>query len=485
MLTPYESRLGLMWLANASSRIHNRRPEAAELVEWVNEHIEELAAGIADHGNAIDAAGIAEVAAECEGVLQRRGRFDRAEQVAEGRGEEGPQAWRRLHTALRRASEATENIKLDATALRLLRLARITRLDDADLRIVEMLTRYETQPTLESLLDDVYGPGISRSFRHGGPSLKSPAFADLLGISPNTLLSRVAPDAPLVRSGLLTVDEDGELCVASRLCRLDSAPEEETDPLPLLLGTPAQAKLEWEDFDHLGQQRADVEGIVRGALSKPAKGVNVLLYGPPGTGKTEFARTLAARLEVALFGVGETDESGYEPSRIERLAELKLGQSLLRRDTGALLLFDEMDDLLRPGSSLVPGIRRLRIPPRRSRAPSRLFMARLLEENPVPTLWIANDARGIDLAILGRMMFAIEMPQPPPPVRRRIWARQLERSGIQVSTKDTRALAHDFDISPGAAARAVSAATLLPDDDLAAVRRSAQSLSHLLEGETT
>ena len=26
MLTPYESRLGLTWLANAAERIHHRRP---------------------------------------------------------------------------------------------------------------------------------------------------------------------------------------------------------------------------------------------------------------------------------------------------------------------------------------------------------------------------------------------------------------------------------------------------------------------------
>ncbi|MCY3940776.1 MAG: AAA family ATPase [Gammaproteobacteria bacterium] len=490
MLTPYESRLGLTWLANAAERIHHRRPEAAELADWVNEHVEALAAGLAGQGCGIDAGALAEAAGECGSGRTRRSRScarraaeESGETGAEDTGETSAQTWRRLRAALRRASNATQTIKPDATALRLERLARITRLEDADLEVVEMLLRYQTQPALESLLDDVYSAGTARYSRRSCPSLKNPALSELLGISHNTLLSRCAPDAPLARSGLLAVDDDGDVSVASRLRRLDSAPDEEANPLPLLLGAPAKAELEWQDFDHLGQQRTDIEGIVHGALNKRAKGVNVLLYGPPGTGKTEFARTLAARLGVALFSVGETDDYGDEPSRSERLADLKLGQSLLRREAGAMLLFDEMDDLLGEGSSALLGFLGLFRPHRRSQAPSRLFMNRLLEENPAPTLWTVNEARGIDRAILRRMMFAIELRQPPPPVRQRIWARQLERSGIEASAEDARKLAYEFDATPGMAAGAVAGAAMLRDGDLGAVRRGVQSLSRLLECE--
>ena len=460
MLTPYESRLGLEWLANAAGRIHHRRPEARELAEWVNDNVELLDAGLIDQDCGIDAAGLADAAPK---------------------GNRDKQAWRNFRAALREASDKTQAIKPDATALRLQRLARITGLDSADLQIVNLLLRYHTQPILESMLDEVYrvGYGIPRH----GPNLKSSAAADVLGISPNTLRSRCAADGPLARSGLLAVDDNTELSVATRLQSLGSAPDEDTDPLPLLLGSPAQPELEWEDFDHLGQQRADVEGIVRGALSKRAKGVNVLLYGPPGTGKTQFAHTLAARLGVSLFSVGETDECGDEPSRSERLADLRLGQNLLRGETSAMLLFDEMDDLLGQGSSSLFGLLGFGKARGGKQAKSRLFMNRLLEENPAPTLWTVNRARAIDPAILRRMMFAIEMRQPPPPVRQRIWARQLERSGIQASPEDARALAYEFDATPGVAAGAVSAAALLEDGDLSAVRRGVQSLARLLDCE--
>jgi len=446
MLTPYEGRLILVWLANAASRVRIRK-RAEDLAEWVNEHIEALEAGLAEHGYKIDAAEIAKFAAQCEYDLPRRWLSLSCAAPPEdyrkkkGKKKKKAQAWRHLSVALRRASEATQAVKRDATALRLKQLARTTRLDDANLQIVELLLRNQTQPMVKSLLGDVYD--ISR---YSCKLKNNSAFAELLGISSNTLLSRCAPDAPLVRSGLLAVDNDGDISLAARLQRLGSAPDEEADPLPLLLGASSQAELEWQDFDHLGQQRADVEGIVRGALSKRAKGVNILLYGPPGTGKTEFARTLAARLGVALFSVGETDEDGDEPSRGERLADLKLGQSLLRREASAVLLFDEMDDLLvgesSPLSYLFGFIGS-------KQASSRLFMNRLLEENPAPTLWTVNNARNIDPAILRRMMFAIEMRQPPPSVRQRVWARQLQRNGIQASPEDARALAYEFDCLQG------------------------------------
>ncbi len=48
MLTLYESRLCLVWLANVTGRIHHNRPEAEKLAEWVNEHMDELAAATAE-----------------------------------------------------------------------------------------------------------------------------------------------------------------------------------------------------------------------------------------------------------------------------------------------------------------------------------------------------------------------------------------------------------------------------------------------------
>ena len=106
-------------------------------------------------------------------------------------------------------------------------------------------------------------------------------------------------------------------------------------------------------------------------------------------------------------------------------------------------------------------------------------MNRLLEETPAPTIWTTNVAGSINPAILRRMMFALEMRQPPPRIRSRIWARQLAHHGIEASDDDAAALAHEFDATPGVAAGATAAARLA-EGDFDTVRRGVRSLSRLL-----
>ena len=253
---------------------------------------------------------------------------------------------------------------------------------------------------------------------------------------------------------------------------------EEADVRTLLLGQSPLSELEWSDFDHLGQSRDDVARLLRGAVASGARGVNVLVYGPSGTGKTEFCRVLAKRLEFDLFGVGEVDERGDEPSREERLAELRLAQCLVGEESGGLLLFDEMEDIL--SYSTVPWSPFGGLLGRSLRgSSSKVFMNRLLEETPTPILWTTNAAEDIEPHILRRMMFALEMRQPPPQVRARIWTRQLSSHGIDAAPAQAASLASEFDASPGVAAGATAAASLAGGDfDL--VRRGVRSLSRVL-----
>ena len=92
--------------------------------------------------------------------------------------------------------------------------------------------------------------------------------------------------------------------------------------------------------------RDHIERLIVGALKKDERGVNVLIHGPPGTGKTEFCKTLAERIGVTLFSVGESAAHGHEPSRAERLQELRLAERVLGATQNSVLLFDEMEDLL-------------------------------------------------------------------------------------------------------------------------------------------
>ena len=146
----------------------------------------------------------------------------------------------------------------------------------------------------------------------------------------------------------------------------------------------------------------------------------MLLYGPPGTGKTQFCKVLAERLGVTLFSVGESDDYGNEPARGERLKELRLAQRLLAGNPRSLLLFDEMEDLFwdaEPEFALSGHT----FNSCDRQGDSRVFMHRLLEQAPTPTLWTMNNARTVSDAILRRMMFALELRRPTVRVRARMW----------------------------------------------------------------
>ena len=110
---------------------------------------------------------------------------------------------------------------------------------------------------------------------------------------------------------------------------------------------------------------------------------------------------------------------------------------------------------------------------------SKIFMHRLLEQAPTPTLWTMNDAREVSKAILRRMMFALELRPPTARVRARMWARQLDRHGIETGPDEALGLAAEFEATPGVAAGATAAARL-GGGDIAAVRRGVRSLSRVL-----
>ena len=455
MLTAYERHLLACYLAKAAAGLHHRDREASALAEWVADRENRVACG-------------------------RRSKRSRL-RGTELDPEEGMSAekLRRLAEALQEECAATKKARFDRTAQRLQSLAPTADLSRTDVAILELLLRYQSQPIIESMVDDVFGP----TARHINPlNLKGPALSVLLGISANTVHRRFRNDAPLVRSGLVSIDNDGDLTLVGRLHRLATIPgDSSVDVTHLLLGTASASDLEWSDFDHVAADRDYAERLMKGALDSGASGVNVLLYGPPGTGKTQFCKVLAERLGVTLFSVGESDDDGNEPARGERLQELRLAQRLLAGNRRSLLLFDEMEDLL---CDAFPnfGFFGRSFNSRGREGNSKVFMHRLLEQAPTPTLWTMNNARDVSDAILRRMMFALELRPPTVRVRARMWARQLERHGIEAGPDEAHSLAAEFEATPGVAAGATAAARL-GGGDIAAVRHGVRSLSRVLSCE--
>ena len=442
MLTAYERRLVFFYLSNAASRFRHRSSQARKLAGWVYEHESELA-------------------------------FESQPTSKDGLDQGVPEPeWEHLREVLGNEYSAAMRVRPDRLARRLRYLGKALRLSRTDTAILEFVLRYSTLPIIVSMTGRIFDRWESSHF---SKNLVLPSF---LGVSANAVRSRLEPDAPLVKSGLASIDADGDLTITGRLKRLYwSSNHADSDAPRLLLDEALPGDLRWSDFAHVADDRDHVERILKGALQTGASGVNVLVYGPPGTGKTEFCKTLAARLEAPLYSVGESDNYGDEPSRHKRLQGLRLVHRLLALRRGSILLFDEMEDLLSNPSGGLP----FNLPDRLRAEGSKVFLNRLLEQAPVPTLWTSNSARQTCPTILRRMMFALELRQPPTRVRTRIWARQLARHGIESGDEDACALAADFDVTPGVAAGATAAARL-GGGTIADVRRGVQALSRVLSG---
>ena len=459
MPSAYEIRLIFSWLANIIDRLSATSPARKGLTDWLEEYGDWL--------------GVPPAQRDDNATHRRRPR----------RGVSATSAdWQDTQAAIEHGRKATARTRRDRTAARLHRLANALDLSATDVTLVDALLRYETQPMVEELFDGVLSRVIVKIRRVPALNVRHGLLAHTLGISPQALLRRLDADRPLVSCGLVSVDQDGDLALAKRLLRLASPIGEKNGDVRTLLLDPAPpAELKWSDFDHIAEGRDHIERLMRGALEQRAAGVNVLLHGPPGTGKTEFCKTLAHRLGVTLYSVGEADEDGDEPSRHERLLELRLAQRLVSADESAMLLFDEMEDLLESPDFNFAAPGPFGHAHGRTKG-SKVFMNRLLEQAQTPTLWTTNSAPTMRPSLLRRMMFALELGQPPLPVRDRIWARQLARHGIECEEGDTRALATDFDVAPAVAAGSTAAAALC-GGDVATVRRGVRAMARLLNCE--
>ena len=458
MLNAYERQLILFYLSNAASHFHHTSSEARDLADWVFENHDLLA--LEGESRALD---------ERRPSKRHREEFPARE-------------WNHLRKTLENEySAACEGTQKDCTARRIRQLGREMDLAPEDIATLEIMLRSHTQPIIESLIDSVFESGRRYSMRRFF-NVTSYSLPYVLGVPAGSFHTRFAADAPLVKSGLVSVDDDGEIKAVDRLLRLASVPDDsDLDVCRLLLDAATPGELEWADFDHVAEERDHIEKLVKGALSTDTPGVNILVYGPPGTGKTEFCKTLAARLGANLYSIGEVDSDGDEPSRKERLQELRLAQRLLAPGHGSILLFDEMEDILSDPSSGWRPFSSRRHSQLRSGG-SKVFLNRLLERTPVPTLWTSNSAQETCHTVLRRMTVALELRQPPSPVRSRIWGRELARHGIKATEEDTRSLAKEFDVTPGVASGAIAAASLC-GGDLAAVRLGVRSLSQVIAGK--
>jgi transitional endoplasmic reticulum ATPase len=381
--------------------------------------------------------------------------------------------WDDLRACIARQLPRASRARPDALARTIAALSTHMGLTSDESQIFALATRAAQSGPLRSLcnslVDDARLP-IEEAVMH------------LCGISPARVRKALAPAARLLSSGLLhheTPPLHGlGLQPSDRLMAALQPPSRGLhDVLARLFAEIPPAETQWDDFTHLGPGRDFAFRLLRGAMRQREKGVNLLLHGAPGTGKTEFCKILADRLGARLHAVGERDDDGDEPSRFERLQQLRLGQKLLSDQPHSLILFDELEDLLPSHDGSIFGLT-LR------RSGSKVHMNRLLETNPVPTLWTTNDISACDPALLRRMSFTLELRTPPATVRARIWQRLAARHRMPLPQALCLDLANGMEDAPALAGSALRAARIARGgtDD---IRLVATALSRAVRGGHT
>lgn len=221
--------------------------------------------------------------------------------------------------------------------------------------------------------------------------------------------------------------------------------------------TPAGAPVHaLDEFPHLGADLRVLVPLLRSAVAERAPGVNVLIYGAPGTGKTQLARAAAAAAGASLVQISVADEDDDPATGKRRMTSYAICQRFLRHAPGCAVLFDEMEDAFPRAYSDRGGLKL-------ESSPTKGWTNQMLEENPVPAIWIGNHVDQIDPAFIRRFDLAFEVREPPPDIRARMLRRHT--TDLAVTEGWVEARSKDVRVRPGHIERAVRVARLVRPGD--------------------
>lgn len=352
------------------------------------------------------------------------------------------------------------------------RLGDRLRLNEHERQVIAFMATYELYDELRDALE-----AVLPRYRGQLPRL----IALVLDMRPVDVDRALARDGKLVRSGLIEKGRRfrlGKLDELDLLAGLAETLAGEFDHLDAIFenyfteSTPSQLSV--EDYAHI---RVDVERLKRllaGSLTSRRQGVNVLLYGAPGVGKTELVKTLADSLNAHLFTVTSADQDGDSVTGEQRFQCLRLCQYMLADNNEALILFDEVEDVLSPGLQLFAPHRRI----------GKAWTNQQLETNTVPTFWLSNDVDGVDPAHLRRFDYVLKLTPPPRSTRERMLARACD--GLPVSDQWIGRMAENESITPAQIEQAARLAELVgtcPGDTIETLMQDSLERQLSLQGK--
>jgi SpoVK/Ycf46/Vps4 family AAA+-type ATPase len=187
-------------------------------------------------------------------------------------------------------------------------------------------------------------------------------------------------------------------------------------------------KLTLSDFDHM-QADTDLATLwlqgSMGASAREEPAGHLLVSGRPGLGKTQWVRAILSKYASAAHEMVVLDEMGKALSGHDRLNHLRIAMVMLERRHGAVILFDEADDVFNSESESEFGSGSGNASSSEdsfgvSMVSHRASLNRLIEESQIPVVWIMNRPEVLDPAVLRRFDAVIAFEAIPRSARRRM-----------------------------------------------------------------
>lgn len=370
---------------------------------------------------------------------------------------------RKLH---RQAEQQAGKLPLPACLTRNIdQLAVLVGLSETERRILEFVITLHNERVLDDTADFL-GVLTSAKVQH--------VLSVILDLPEAEIRPALSTQGILARSGLISVDRNGASTLRGKLGLLsddfaDLMLSSEGDPIDLLRGTVSTAgpaHLHVRDYQHIDTSLKLLRPYLCHAVETRKSGVNIFLHGAPGTGKSQLARVLADELGCELFEVASEDGEGDPVNGECRLRAFRAAQSFFAQRE-ALIVFDEAEDVFNDGNALSG---------RKSTAQLRkAWINRMLEDNPVPTLWLSNDIEGLDPAFIRRFDMVFELPIPPRQQRERIL--QTQCAGL-IDTSSLARIAEAESLAPAVVAKASTVVRSI--QHTLGTEGSATALEHLI-----
>ena len=362
---------------------------------------------------------------------------------------------RALH---RKAEKQWSSVALpDCLRSNVQRLSELVGLSATDCRILEFAVAIHNEPTLDEAAELLGRVSWHRLFR---------VLATILDVPEPEIRDALSAHGVLARSGLIPGEVDkysvlgNETSLRDRLKLFSShfanrmfLPD--VDPVSLLRGTVAMvepAQLCLDDFRHIHTFLDILLPYLRRASASRRRGVNIFLHGAPGTGKSQLARVLAGELGCDLFEVAGEEADGAPACGTDRLRAFRVAQSFFARSR-AMIAFDEVEHIFNDVYDFF-GITS-------TAQGCKAWVNRMLEENPVPTIWLSNSIEGLDPAFARRFDMVFELPVPPKKERVRILQKNC---GDLLDAASIARIAEVDSLAPAVVARASDVVRLISDE---------------------